>query len=138
MQRFTPDARHVIVLANRAAEQLGHDFISTGHISVGLLSPDAGLVLMLNAVGVDVPELGSRFDALIADNTHGTLTAKGVIEAAVRDADARNHSVIGVERLALAVLSDETSSFTLAVAADSVDLEAVRSALAQRVEESES
>ena len=37
MHKFTPDARDVITLAQQEAERLGHDYIGTEHLLLGLL-----------------------------------------------------------------------------------------------------
>ena len=47
-ERFNPEARHVIVLAQEEAEQLGHDYVGTEHLLLGLVAEEtsaAGRVL---------------------------------------------------------------------------------------------
>jgi ATP-dependent Clp protease ATP-binding subunit ClpC len=41
-ERFTDPARQVVVLAQDEARQLGHDYIGTEHLLLGLLREDRG------------------------------------------------------------------------------------------------
>ena len=111
--RFTEEARQVIVLSQEEARGLGHSHIGTEHLLLGLIGEGAGpasrafanLHVTLDAaraqVVADVPPSaespGSR-------QLPFTPRAKGTLEGALRQALGRGHDYIGTEHLLLALL----------------------------------
>ncbi len=58
---FTPRAKKCLELSLREAMKLGHDFIGTGHLLLGLIgSKDAKAMLILGELGTDLEQLRSR------------------------------------------------------------------------------
>ena len=60
---FTEKANHVINLAITSAEELGHNYIGSEHLLLGILKEDAGLGAQAY-VGVGVPNC-PRYDAFL-------------------------------------------------------------------------
>ena len=52
-ERFTDRARRVVTLAQREARTVGHDYIGTEHILLGLIQEGGGAARLLAAAGVD-------------------------------------------------------------------------------------
>jgi len=50
---FTPEAKKVLELSLREANQLGHNYIGTEHILLGLIREGGGAAQLLAAAGVD-------------------------------------------------------------------------------------
>ena len=63
VQRFTGDARHVLVLAQREALSLGHNHIGTEHLLLGLLDASSGVAAeVLVGSGVNAGDVRSTVE----------------------------------------------------------------------------
>ncbi|MFG1819630.1 Clp protease N-terminal domain-containing protein [Kribbella sp. NPDC049174] len=86
--RFTPEARRVIVAAQNEAEELGHGYIGDEHVLLGLLGDDAGSAQrFLREHGLDLA--AARTDLL-------RLTAAGRIPQSRGD-DAATLRAVGID-----------------------------------------
>jgi ATP-dependent Clp protease ATP-binding subunit ClpA len=56
-ERFTDEAREVVVRAQREADTLGHDYLGTEHLLLGLASDDGAAGSALRSLGVSSDEL---------------------------------------------------------------------------------
>lgn len=66
VQRFTGDARHVLVLAQREALSLGHNHIGTEHLLLGLLDASSGVAAeVLVGSGVKVGDVRSTVERIV-------------------------------------------------------------------------
>ena len=71
MQRFTDDAQRVLSFAQEAALELGHDYVGTEHVLIGLIKVKNGVAAKaLNELGLsaetiieDVEEHIGRYDS---------------------------------------------------------------------------
>jgi len=107
--RFTEYARRVIVLAREEARTLGHDFVGTEHILLGLLREGEGIaarVLMsfditVEQVRADVVRGAGASDDAAAERPQFTAGAKRVLELALREALSLRHNYIGTEHILL-------------------------------------
>jgi len=60
-ERFTNEARNVVMAAQQEARRLGHDCIGTEHILLGLVREGEGLAaLVLTKLGVDLEAVRAR------------------------------------------------------------------------------
>ena len=60
-ERFTERARQVLVLAQDESRLLGHNYIGTEHLLLGLLREEEGLAArVLDALGVTVEEVRAQ------------------------------------------------------------------------------
>src|SRR5215831_5543331 len=112
MERFTQRARHVLSLAQEAAERLKHSYIGTEHLLLGLMREEGGVAgRVLRDLGLDqrrVEELvermtraGQRSPNTRLDLSPGT---KKVLELAVDEARRMGHHYIGTEHLLLGLV----------------------------------
>ena len=71
---FSPRVREVITFSRDEALRLGHDYIGTEHIMLGILRKNNGeAVTILNNLDVDLDFLRNRFEALIPENPNKML-----------------------------------------------------------------
>ncbi len=112
--RFTDRARRVVVLAQDEARELGHGFVGTEHLLLGLLAEGEGVAaLALESLGVSLEEARDRVEAIAgrgqdapAGHIPFTPSAKQVLERALREALQLGHHYIGTEHLLLSLLAE--------------------------------
>ena len=74
-ERFSDRARRVVVAAQQEARALGHDYIGTEHLLLGLISEGGGVAAKaLESLGIDGEGLRERVVAIVGTGQH-TLTA---------------------------------------------------------------
>ncbi|MEU6583557.1 Clp protease N-terminal domain-containing protein [Nocardia sp. NPDC046763] len=114
-ERFTDTARRAIVLAQEEARLLGHDWIGTEHLLLGILhggDPIAGQALA--DVGLDLSGLRERVNQAVgvqenhapAGHIPFTPRSKKVLEMSLREAIRLQHNYIGPEHLLLALVAE--------------------------------
>ena len=117
---FTEKANKALNLAMSAAENLGHTYIGSEHILLGLLNEGSGVAaVILNDVGItgsDIEDLirreigvGSRTSLTIDDFTP---RSKRILQMAVVQAAGLQHNYVGTEHLLLAIV-DESDSYAV-------------------------
>ena len=127
-ERFTQRAQRALELSYAAAEELGHSYVGTEHLLVGLCRERAGMGgRILQRAGLD----GTKAAALAARMTpRGTpdapaqgLTrhARRVIELACSDAERLGHSYVGTEHLLMGLLREHECSGCRALAMAGVE-----------------
>jgi ATP-dependent Clp protease ATP-binding subunit ClpA len=108
-ERFTDQARQVVVLAQEEARMLGHGYIGTEHILLGLLAEGEGLAaqalaalgISLDAARVQVAEIIGEGTGQPAGHIPFTPRAKKVLELSLREAQRLGNSYIGTEHILL-------------------------------------
>ena len=113
MQRFTDDAQRVLSFAQEAALELGHDYVGTEHVLIGLTKVKNGVAAKaleeLNIVTEDifeaVEEQVGRGNKK-ATSIYMTPRVKHVLELAIQVANRMNHNYVGTEHILLGLLSD--------------------------------
>jgi ribosomal protein S18 acetylase RimI-like enzyme len=119
-ERFTDDARRVVVLAQEECRLLDHDHVGTEHILLGLLHEGghprrqtragkalASLNLSLETVREQVREIAGEGGSAPATHIPFTPRAKKVLEAALRETSKREQSAVGGEHLLLGLIRVE-------------------------------
>ncbi|OQA15320.1 MAG: Negative regulator of genetic competence ClpC/MecB [Firmicutes bacterium ADurb.Bin356] len=113
-ERFTEGARRALAEAQEAAKKLGHNYVGTEHLLLGLMhgndSP-AGRALAqagasLNDVLRETERLVGRGDYQFTDSFGYTPRTKKIIELSLYEAKTLNNSYIGTEHLLLALLRE--------------------------------
>jgi ATP-dependent Clp protease ATP-binding subunit ClpA len=109
-ERFTDQARRVVVLAQEEARLLGHDYIGTEHILLGLLAETDGpaaqalatLEIGLDAAREQVEEIiGASTGQPPSGHIPFTQRAKKVLELSLREAQRLGDRYIGTEHILL-------------------------------------
>ena len=113
MQRFTDDAQRVLSFAQEAALELGHDYVGTEHVLIGLIKVKNGVAAKaLNELGLSAETIIEDVEAHIgrgnkkASSVYMTPRVKHVLELAVEVANHMNHNYVGTEHILLGLLSD--------------------------------
>ncbi|MCZ4096973.1 Clp protease [Streptomyces sp. So13.3] len=113
-ERFTPEARKVVVTAQEEARLLRHNHIGTEHILLGLLdAPDSTAAKVLHRLGYNKQTAQADIAAVVKPGTQelsGHIPfapqAKKTLELALREAQQLHHTNIGTEHILLALVSE--------------------------------
>jgi ATP-dependent Clp protease ATP-binding subunit ClpA len=108
-ERFTDQARQVVVLAQEEARALGHGYIGTEHILLGLLSEGEGIAaqalgsleITLDAAREQVAEIIGVGTGPPPGHIPFTSRTKKVLELSLREAQRLGDSYIGTEHILL-------------------------------------
>ncbi len=116
-KRFTDKANQALNLALEAAREMGHTYVGTEHLLLGLLREGSGVAaVVLGARGITAMRYAQRILAAENGGTYSALTtedftprAKAAMEAALTDAALAGQRYAGTEHLLAAILRDDTS-----------------------------
>ena len=113
MQRFTDDAQRVLSFAQEAALELGHDYVGTEHVLIGLTKVKNGVAAKaLEELGIVTEDIFEAVEEHVgrgnkkATSIYMTPRVKNVLELAVQVANRMNHNYVGTEHILLGLLSD--------------------------------
>ena len=113
MQRFTDDAQRVLSLAQEAALELGHDYVGTEHVLIGLTKVKNGVAAKaLEELGLVTEDIFEAVEQYVgrgnkkATSIYMTPRVKHVLELAIQVANHMNHNYVGTEHILLGLLSD--------------------------------
>lgn len=113
MQRFTDDAQRVLSLAQEAALELGHDYVGTEHVFIGLTKVKNGVAAKaLEELGLVTEDIFEAVEEHVgrgnkkATSIYMTPRVKHVLELAIQVANQMNHNYVGTEHILLGLLSD--------------------------------
>jgi len=114
-ERFSEGARRVLTRAQGEAQRLGHSYIDTEHMLLGIAGEESGITAkVLTNLGVSMSKIQAAVEFVIGKGerraTSGDIDlaprAKRAIEFAVDEARRLNSSYIGVEHLLLGLLRE--------------------------------
>jgi ATP-dependent Clp protease ATP-binding subunit ClpC len=134
-ERFTEKAIKVIMLAQEEARRLGHNFVGTEQILLGLIGEGTGAgSKVLKAMGVnlkdariEVENFIGRGSGFVAVEIPFTPRAKRVLELSLEEARQLGHNYIGTEHLLLGLIKEGEGVATRVLENLNVDLSKVRS-----------
>jgi len=114
-ERFTDKALQVIMLAQEESRRLGHNFVGTEQILLGLIGEGSGVAFkVLKSFGVtikdarlEVERLIGRGSGFVAVEIPFTPRAKKILEMAMQQGRDFGHSYINTEHLLLAIIEDK-------------------------------
>ena len=114
-ERFTEQARQVVVRAQREARALKHDHIGTEHILLGLLGDDGGLAgralkrldVTAERVRAEVVRFAGSGGRAARRQVPFTPRAKKVLELALREALSLRDNYIGTEHILLGLVREK-------------------------------
>jgi ATP-dependent Clp protease ATP-binding subunit ClpC len=139
LEKFTDRARKVINLARQEAERLGHEFIGTEHILLGLVKEGSGVAAnVLENLAVDLEKIRIEVEKYVSSpgetisvssSLPFTPKAKKVLELAMEEARNLEHNYIGTEHLLLGVLREQDGMAAQVLLNLGVKLEDVRAEL---------
>ncbi|KAH6782264.1 CLPC-like protein 1 [Perilla frutescens var. frutescens] len=113
-ERFTEKAIKVVMLSQEEARRLGHNFVGTEQILLGLIGEGTGLAAKtLKATGInlkdariEVEKIIGRGSGFVAVEIPFTPRAKRVLELSLEEARQLGHNYIAPEHLLLALIRE--------------------------------
>ena len=117
---FSPRVKDVITYSKEEALRLGHDFIGTEHLVLGLIRNGEGKAIdILNFLGIDLNELRRKIESLnpinfdnevkesTKKNLHLTRQAERALKTTFLEAKLFQSSIINTAHLLLCILRNE-------------------------------
>jgi ATP-dependent Clp protease ATP-binding subunit ClpA len=131
---FTPRAKKVLELSLREALQLGHNYIGTEHILLGLIREGDGVAAKaLDALGISLDTVRQQVEEIIGQGQQApsghipfTPRAKKVLELSLREALQLGHDYIGTEHILLGLLREGDGVAAQVLVSLGADLNVVR------------
>ncbi|HIS68023.1 MAG TPA: ATP-dependent Clp protease ATP-binding subunit [Candidatus Gallacutalibacter stercoravium] len=117
---FTEKANNALNLAIESAEEMGHTYIGSEHILLGLLKEQSGVAAtVLGQLGVSAEQLEQLMRQKIGSGIRTSLGSedftprtKRVLQIAVMQAARLGHNYVGTEHLLIALLEESDSYAT--------------------------
>ena len=120
--RFSPRVKDVITFSREEALRLGHDYIGTEHLLLGMIREGEGMgIKILKSLGVQMEDLRKEVETSIRPHSKNTVNigniplvkqAEKALKVTYLEAKLFNSAIIGTEHLLLAILKDEDSIVT--------------------------
>nr|QJH88417.1 ClpC [Pterocladiophila hemisphaerica] len=116
-ERFTEKAIKVIMLAQEEARRLGHNFVGTEQILLGLIGEKHGIAaevfalmkIELEKVRLQIEKIIGRGSGFISVDIPFTPRAKKVLELSLIEAKTLGHNYISTEHLLLGLIQEKDS-----------------------------
>ena len=140
-ERFTDRARRVVVLAQEEARLLGHNYIGTEHILLGLIHEEEGVAAKaLLQLGISLDAVRAKVEAIIGEGGKTptghipfTPRAKKVLELSLREALQLGHNYIGTEHILLGLIREGQGVAAQVLMTMGADLSVVRETVLQQL-----
>ncbi|HKX13851.1 MAG TPA: Clp protease N-terminal domain-containing protein, partial [Propionibacteriaceae bacterium] len=139
-ERFSGQARHVVVSAQEEARDLDHNYIGTEHLLLGLLTSDSLASASLNALGYTHDNVQAKVEEIIGRGKTSpgghipfTPRAKKVLELSLREALQLKHNYIGTEHILLGLIR-EGEGVAAQILVDKHPLDRIRGEVLTRIE----
>jgi ATP-dependent Clp protease ATP-binding subunit ClpC len=135
---FSPRVKDVISFSKEEALRLGHDFIGTEHLMLGILRDGNGKAInILNNLAVDLSHLRKKVEILSPANPNGiqniekknlhlTRQAERALKTTFLEAKLFNNSEISTAHLLLCILRNENDPTTKLMNKVKIDYETVK------------
>ena len=127
--RFTERARMALSKAQEAAHNMGHSYVGTEHILLGISSEGEGLgAKVLRDNGLDEHLLTELLEKFVGRGVPGmpaqglTPDAKRIIEIAIVEAGNLGHGYIGTEHLLMGILREPECAGSKLITSTGIDL----------------
>ena len=128
--RFTERAKNVLNLAYEGASELGHGYVGSEHLLIGLAREEGGVAArVLRESGLDKQLIFDLIEKYVGRGERGQIPAQGltprskrVIELAVTEANRLGHNYVGTEHLLMGILREHDSVAAKVIVSTGVDL----------------
>ncbi|MGI5986436.1 MAG: Clp protease N-terminal domain-containing protein, partial [Oscillospiraceae bacterium] len=132
--RFTERAQMALSKAQEAAQKMGHSYVGTEHILLGIASEGEGLgAKVLRDNGLDEALISELLEKFVGRGAPGlpaqglTPDSKRVIELSIVDANRLGHSYIGTEHLLMGILREPECAGARLIVSTGVDINKIYS-----------
>ncbi len=138
-ERFTEKAIKVIMLAQEEARRLGHNFVGTEQILLGLIGEGTGIAAQvlksmnvnLKDARVEVEKIIGRGSGFVAVEIPFTPRAKRVLELSLEEARQLGHNYIGTEHLLMGLVREGEGVAARVLENLAVDVSSIRTEVIQ-------
>ena len=136
-ERFSDRGRRVVVLAQEEARLLGHGYIGTEHLLLGIVHEGEGVAARaLESLGIELRAVRRKVEETVGrgdDQPEGhipfTPHAKKVLELSLREALQFGHDYIGTEHVLLGLIRESDGVAARVLVGSGADLSTVRRAV---------
>lgn len=143
-ERFTEKAIKVIMLAQEEARRLGHNFVGTEQILLGLIGEGTGIAAQvlktmnvnLKDARIEVEKIIGRGSGFVAVEIPFTPRAKRVLELSLEEARQLGHNYIGTEHLLMGLVREGEGVAARVLENLSVDVTSIRTEVIQMLGDS--
>ena len=116
-EKFTEEAIKAIMLAQEESRRLGHNFVGTEQILIGLIGERKGTAgkvlksigLTLKDTRIEVEKIIGRGSGLVENEIPFTPRAKKIIYFSLEEAKELDHNYVGTEHLLLGIAREDQS-----------------------------
>jgi hypothetical protein len=134
LERFTDQARRVVVLAEEEARMLDHNWIGTEHLLLGLIREGDGVAaraleslgISLQPVRQQVEEITGRGQQVPSEQIPFTPRSKKVLELSLRESLQLGHDYVGTEHILLGLTRESDGVAAQVLVRLGADLNRVR------------
>lgn len=138
-ERFTEKAIKVIMLAQEEARRLGHNFVGTEQILLGLIGEGTGIAAQvlksmnvnLKDARIEVEKIIGRGSGFVAVEIPFTPRAKRVLELSLEEARQLGHNYIGTEHLLMGLVREGEGVAARVLENLSVNISSIRTEVIQ-------
>ncbi len=142
-ERFSEGARRALTRAQGEARRLGHSYIDTEHILLGLAGETGTAAKVLNDLGISASKIQAAIEFVIGKGESRAVSgeldlaprAKRVIEFAVDEARHLNSNYIGSEHLLLGLLREREGVACSVLESFGITLERTRDEISRIVKQ---
>eukprot|EP00252_Welwitschia_mirabilis_P002168 TRINITY_DN1207_c0_g1_i1.p1 TRINITY_DN1207_c0_g1~~TRINITY_DN1207_c0_g1_i1.p1 ORF type:complete len:942 (+),score=193.44 TRINITY_DN1207_c0_g1_i1:432-3257(+) len=142
--RFTEKAIKAIMLAQEESRRMGHNFVGTEQLLLGLIGEGTGIAAkVLTSMGItlkdariEVEKIIGRGNGPVSVEIPFTLRAKHVLELSLEEAKQLGHNYIGSEHLLLGLLREGEGVAARVLEHLGADLSNIRSQVIRMIGES--
>ncbi len=114
--KFTVKAQNSLTSALKIAREMGHSYVGTEHLLLGILSiKDCVATKLLAKSGVNYTRVRDEIERISGIGTYGHITSKDmtpgcrrIIEQASNEIISRGHRYIGTEHILISLLGDKS------------------------------
>ena len=128
-ERFTERAKQALNLAHEAAADLGHSYVGSEHILLGIIQEGGGVAAqVLRDAGLDRELVSDLIEKHVGHGQRDVTTVQGltpcakrIIELAINDAVRLNHNYVGTEHLLMGILREYDSVASKMISSTGLD-----------------
>ncbi len=141
--KFTERAQRAFIYAQEEARNLGHNYVGTEHLLLGLLrESDGAAARALKGFGIDIDAVRDRIEALTGRGNYNftegfgyTPRTKRIMELSIYEARNLGHNYVGTEHLLLALIREGEGVAARILMDFGVDLQNMREQIMRMLKE---
>ena len=141
--RFTERAQRALIYAQEEARNLGHNYVGTEHLLLGLLREGEGAAAQaLKSLGMDINQIREQVENLVGKGSYNftegfgyTPRTKRVMELSFYEARNLGHNYVGTEHLLLSLIREGEGVAARILKDSGVDMQHIREQVIRSLKE---